>query len=131
MKKCHYCAKEIDYSEMYCSAECEEKANKYFRTRQNVRIVVNITYVVCILLIAVGIIFTPSTYELPAIFGIAGVATGGIVSGIITLLLPSPTDDMIRKHKMQKAQNIFRIYGIVLLAVGVAALVITFVRIFG
>lgn len=125
MKKCHYCSKEIDYSEMYCSKECEEKANDYYRKRHNWRVLMNITYIVSFGLVFVGLIFTPTMF---AFWGLLGVSVGCICSGVATMLLPSPTEEMIKKHKMLKAQRIFIICGAVITAAGVAALIMAFVK---
>ena len=127
MKKCHYCSKEIDYSEMYCSKECEEKANDYYRKRHNWRVLMNITYIVSFGLVFVGLIFTPTLF---AFWGLLGVAVGCICSGVATMILPSPTEEMIKKHKMLKAQRIFIICGAVITAAGVAALIMAFVKLF-
>lgn len=125
MKKCHYCSKEIDYSEMYCSKECEEKANDYYRKRHNWRVLMNITYIVSFGLVFVGLIFTPTMF---AFWGLLGVSVGCICSGVATMLLPSPTEEMIKKHKMLKAQRIFIICGAVIAVAGVAALIMAFVK---
>lgn len=127
MKKCHYCSKEIDYSEMYCSKECEEKSNEYYRSRHNWRIPMNIAYIVSFGLVFVGLIFTPTMF---AFWGLLGVAAGCICGGVATILLPSPTEGMIKKHKMLKAQKIFVICGAVIAAAGVVALVMAFVQLF-
>lgn len=125
MKKCHYCSKEIDYSEMYCSKECEEKSNDFYRKRHNWRILMNTVYIISFGLVFVGLIFTPTMF---GFWGLLGVSAGCICSGVATILLPSPTEEMIKKHKMLKAQRIFVICGAVIAAAGVAALIMAFVR---
>lgn len=127
MKKCQYCAKEIDYSEMYCSKECEEKSNAYYRIRHKWRIPVNVTYIVSVALIFLGLIFSPTIFSF---WGLLGVAVGSICGGVTTILIPSPTEEMIKKHKMVKAQQIFKICGGVMAAVGVAALIMAIVKLF-
>ncbi|MBQ7385874.1 MAG: DUF2116 family Zn-ribbon domain-containing protein [Ruminococcus sp.] len=127
MKKCQYCAKEIDYSEMYCSKECEEKSNAYYRNRHKWRIPVNVTYIVSVALIFLGLIFSPTIFSF---WGLLGVAVGSICGGVTTILIPSPTEEMIKKHKMVKAQQIFKICGGVMAAVGVAALIMAIVKLF-
>ena len=127
MKKCQYCAKEIDYSEMYCSKECEEKSNTYYRNRHKWRVPVNVTYIISVGLLLIGLIFSPTMFSK---WGLLGGAAGCIMGGVATILLPSPTEEMIKKHKMIKAQRIFRIYGIVMAAVGAAALVMSLVQFF-
>ena len=126
MKKCHYCAKEIDYSEMYCSADCEEKANAYYRKRLKCRIPANIIYIAGTALFALGVFFSP----IFTFWGLLGVAVGGISTGVTTILLPSPTEEMIKKHKMVKAQKIFKICGTIITSVGVIALIMAIVKLF-
>lgn len=127
MKKCHYCAKEIEYSEMYCSKQCEEKANGYYRVRHKWRIPVNIIYIISIALIFIGLIFSPTIFSF---WGLLGVATGSICGGVTTILIPSPTEEMIKKHKMVKAQKIFKICGACMAAFGVAALILAITKLF-
>lgn len=124
MKKCHYCGKEIDYSEMYCSKDCESNANAYYRNRQKWRIPVNIIYIAGTALFALGVFFSP----IFTFWGLLGVAVGGISTGVVTMLLPYPTEEMIKKHKMAKAQKIFRICGLIIATVGVAALIMAIVK---
>lgn len=127
MKKCHYCAKEIDYSEMYCSKDCEEKANAYYRNRHNWRVLVNVTYIVSVALIFIGLIFSPTMFSK---WGLSGLATGCILGGVTTIIVPSPTEEMIKKYKMLKAQRNFKICGLVMVAVGIGALVLALIRFF-
>ncbi len=127
MKKCHYCAKEIEYSEMYCSKECEDKANAYYRNRHKWRIPVNITYIISFALVFIGLIFSPTMFSQ---WGLLGVAAGSICGGVTTILIPSPTEEMIKKNKMVKAQKIFKICGLVIAAVGVCALVMSLIKFF-
>lgn len=124
MKKCQYCAKEIDYSQMYCSAECEQKANDYYRNRHKFRIPLNIIYIAGTAIFALGVFFSP----IFTFWGLLGVAVGAISTGVITILQPYPTEEMIKKHKMEKAQRIFKICGIIITAVGVAALIMAIVK---
>ena len=127
MKKCQYCAKEIDYSQMYCSKECEDKANAYYRNRHKWRIPVNVTYIISVALIFIGLIFSPTMFSK---WGLLGVAVGCICGGVATILVPSPTEEMIKKNKMAKAQMIFKICGGVMDLVGVAALVMSIIKFF-
>lgn len=128
MKKCHYCAKEIDYSEMYCSEECEKKATEYYRIRHNWRIPVNVSYIISVALIFIGLIFSPTMFSF---WGLLGVSVGCFTGGITTILVPSPTEEMIKKYKMAKAQKNFRICGIVMICVGVGALVLALIKLLG
>lgn len=127
MKQCYYCGKEIDYNEMYCSKDCENKANAYYRNRHKWHIPVNVTYIISVALIFIGLIFSPTMFSQ---WGLLGVAVGCICGGITTLILPSPTEEMIKKHKMVKAQKIFKICGIIMIGFGIAALVMSLIKFF-
>ena len=127
MKRCEFCGKEIDYSEMYCSKSCEEKTCNYYKLRQKIRLPINIAYVIATIGIALGVLFAPSKFS---IWGFVGIAAGGLIGGLITVLLPTPTDYMLKKHKMMKAMQHMRIYGYVFLAVGTIALGTVIVMLF-
>lgn len=126
MKKCEYCAKEIDYSQMYCSDSCEKKAAAYYRIRHKWRIPINIVYIAGTALFALGVFFSP----IFTFWGLLGVAVGAVSTGAVTIFVPSPTEDMIKKHKMRKAQNIFKLIGCIITAVGAAALVMAIINLF-
>ena len=125
MKKCPYCAKEIDYSEMYCSKDCEKKSEEYYKQRLNWRILINTIYIISIALIGIGVLFSPTIFSQ---WGFLGIAVGAISAGVSTIILPTPTDEMIKKHKMVKAQNHMRIYGYVFVAVGVISLITSIIK---
>ena len=108
MKKCRFCAKEIGYNDYYCSQECEDSADKFFRVRSKT------------VLIAVGIFL----YALTNVVGAFMVAAGGISLGITTIALPSPPDNFIDKFKIKKASLLVRIFGIILMIFGIAALIL-------
>lgn len=125
MKKCPYCAKEIEYSEMYCSQECEVKSEEYYKLRLNWRILMNTIYIISIALIGVGVLFSPTIFSK---WGFLGIAVGATAAGVATLIMPTPTDEMIKKHKMKKAQNHMRIYGAVFIVIGVISLITSIIK---
>ena len=127
MKRCEFCGKEIDYSEMYCSKNCEEKTCNYYKLRQKIRLPINIAYVIATIGIALGVLFAPSKFS---IWGFVGIAAGGLIGGLITVLLPTPTDYMLKKHKMMKAMQHMSTSGYVFLAVGTIALGTVIVMLF-
>lgn len=124
MKKCHYCAKEIDYSEMYCSKECEEKAKKYYDNIYKRRTIINIIYIAGSIIFALGVFLSP-IFTFWALFGMAA---GAISTGIVTILHPYPTEEMIKKHQMKKAQKNITICGIVITSVGVIAFILGIIQ---
>ena len=119
MKKCSYCAKEIGYHEMYCSSECEEKYTSYFTKRTKFQKLLSSLNIVGTCSIAVGIFL----YAIINIVGAMLIACGALAVGLITIFLPTPTDNIIEKHKLKKAVTFTRYFGFFLTAVGVAALI--------
>ncbi|MBQ9742929.1 MAG: hypothetical protein IJV88_04560 [Ruminococcus sp.] len=118
MKKCNYCAKEIGYNDMYCCEECEIKNNEYYNTRVKYQKLLSAMNIIGTCSIAIGIFL----YALHNAVG-AGLCTlGGFCVGLITLLLPTPTDNMISGMKLKKAVFIVRIVGVILLLFGAGAL---------
>ena len=122
MKKCSYCAKEIGYHEMYCSNECEEKYNSYFTKRTKLQKLLSAVNIVGTCSIALGIFL----YAIINVVGTMMVACGALAVGLITILLPTPTDNIIEKHKLEKAVKITRYFGFFLTAVGIGALIFAF-----
>lgn len=127
MKKCAYCAKEISYHEMHCSKECEQLCNEYYEKRVKFQKLLSAVNIVGTCSIAIGLFL----YALVNVVGASLMAAGGLSVGLITLLLPTPTDNMIEKHKLHKAMKIVRIFGIVLITFGAAALLLAILRYFG
>ena len=97
LKKCDYCAKEISYFEQYCSEECHGNANKYYETTEKYGKLFSIINMICF-------------------FGIT-VASCDIL-GIMLILLPFPTENMISKYKLKKATKITRIIGLAVIGLG-------------
>ncbi len=126
MKQCGYCAKEISYQEMYCSKECEEKYNRFFSLRTKLQKLLSAVNILGTFLIAIGIFVAP----LHSYAGLLMMAVGGLSVGLITLLLPTPTDNLIQKFKMQKSVKIVKYFSLVLLLFGVVTLVLALIKIF-
>lgn len=124
MKKCYYCAKEISYHDMYCSKECEEEYTAYFRKRTKLQKLLSSVNITGTFLIAIGIFL----YALNNFVGALAVAVGCLSVGLITLFLPTPTDNFVEKFKLKKAVSIIRKFGIVLIVVGIGALVLAFFK---
>lgn len=124
MKKCGFCAKEISYHEMFCSKDCEDAYNKYFAKRANLQKLLSTANILGTCLIAVSIFVIP----LQNFVGLLMMAIGGLAVGLITLLLPTPTDNMVSKHKLQKAIKIVKIFGLILIAFGIGALIFAFFK---
>lgn len=126
MKQCGYCAKEISYQEMYCSKECEAKYTAYFALRAKLQKLLSAVNILGTFLIAIGIFLSP----LQDYVGLLLIAVGGLSVGLITLFLPTPTDNFINKFKMEKAVKIVRLFGIVLIVFGAVALTMAVINMF-
>lgn len=124
MKRCEYCAKEISYHEMYCCEECEKSTTEYFTKRAKLQKLISVSNILGTCLIGVGIF----VFAMQNFAGAMMVATGAFIVGLLTLLIPCPTDNMISKNKLQKAVKNVRIFGIILLVFACAALVFAFFK---
>ncbi len=126
MKQCQYCAKQISYHEMYCCEECEKLSAQYYQKRVKAQKLISVCYIVGTVALALAIF----TYPLLNILGASLGMLGGFATGLITVFLPTPTDNIIEKYKIKKSTEIVKIFGFVLLAVGVASTVLFFTVIF-
>lgn len=122
LKQCGYCAKEISYHDMYCSKECEDAYTSFFTLRAKLQKLLSALNILGTCLIAVGIFVVPMHNFL----GLLMMGVGGLSVGGITLFLPTPTDNMIKKMKLKKAIEFVRIFAIVLLVFGAVTLTLAF-----
>ena len=122
MKKCEYCGKEISYHEIYCSDECQRMANRHYdRTSKFLRLFYSFSMVGLIGL-TIGLF----------LMSFARFMGGGLAIGCCLLLaallfvLPMPTQGMIRKRGIKKAEFISRMvgFGFIAIALLVAGLMI-------
>lgn len=125
MKKCDYCAKEISYFDQYCDEKCHANANKYYETSEKFQKVFSIVNGLCVFGIPIGIFLLPFL-KVP---GVIIACASCIILGIMLIILPFPTENMISKHKIQKAIKITRIIGACV--IGLGALIVLFVIFFG
>ena len=123
MKKCDYCAKEITYFEQYCCDECEQNALQYHARSERFSKLFLIVNTICVFGIPVGLFFAAFNHAV----GVSIASLCCLVLGIMLILLPLPTDGMIRKHKLQKAIKMCRIFGGVVIGLGVLILGLLFV----
>ena len=118
MKKCAYCAKEIDYSEMYCSDECQAVANAFYDMRSKNQKAFSVLNGICVL--GIGVCFFLYAF-LPDVAVIAG-GSLTLVLGAMYFLLPFPADVMIEKYKLKKALFITRCIAGGLMVIGALVL---------
>lgn len=120
MKKCDYCAKEITYFEQYCCEECERKTVRYHLFNERFSKLFLIVNTVCVFGIPIGLFLASFS---SAVGGAVSVGSC-FVLGVMLMVLPFPTESMIRKHKLKKAINISRIFGGAVILLGVAILML-------
>lgn len=125
MKTCNFCAKEISYHEMYCSEDCEKKHIAYFAKRAKLQKLLAAVNILGTCSIAVGIFL----YALHNLVGSMMIASGLLSVGLITTLLPTPTENIIKKYKLKKAVKIIRYFGFALLTLGIGALIFALTKI--
>lgn len=120
MKQCEYCAKEISYHDLYCCEDCENKSTEYFAKRAKLQTLISAVNIGGTCMIAIGIFLFAINNTIGALL----MAAGSLAVGIITLILPCPTDNMIKKNKLKKAMSFVRIFSIALFAFGIGALIV-------
>lgn len=121
MKKCDYCAKEITYFDQYCCDECERLTIEFHERAEKYSRLFTIVNTICVFGIPAGL-FLLSFSRVGAFIS----AISCIVLGIMLMVLPMPTEGMIRKHKLQKAIKINRIFGIAVMALSVLIMGLSF-----
>ncbi len=119
MKKCEYCAKEISYFEQYCDEDCYANANKFYELRERFEHIFSIVNGICVFGIPIGIFL----FSFLRTAGMIITLLSCLVLGIMLILLPFPTENMISKHKIQKSVKITRYIGFAVLVFGIAAFV--------
>ena len=123
MKRCDYCAKEISYFELYCCEECERKTIEFHRRSERFSKLFMIVNTICVFGIPVGLFIAAFAKQI----GLPIATISCLVLGAMLIALPLPTESMIKKHKLQKALKISRIFGGAVMALGVAILGLLFV----
>ncbi|HCA04436.1 MAG TPA: hypothetical protein DEO32_00910 [Ruminococcaceae bacterium] len=125
MKQCEFCAKEISYEEMYCCDECEKQVLQYYERSERFAKPFSMINVVCLFGIMGGMFLFPLAKVFGAVIAIVCCA----VLGVLLLLLPFPTESMIKKFKLKKAMKITRIVGIGMMVLGllIAGLLLIFI----
>ncbi len=126
MKKCDYCAKEISYDDMYCCDECEKLTKQYYERSDRFAKPFSMINVVCLFGVMAGLFLFPMAKPFGA--GLAIVCCAAL--GILLLLLPFPTESMIKKFKIQKAIRITRYVGLGMMFLGalIAGLLVIFIK---
>lgn len=122
MKKCEFCSKEISYYDMYCCDKCQNKANKFYDTREKYGKVFGFFDAVFVFMIPIGIFLGTIVGTLGDVLIVAGL----VGLGIMLIFLPFPTESMIKKHQIRNSKKMCRIFALVLIAVGIIGAVVMF-----
>lgn len=123
MKKCDYCAKEISYYDQYCCEECERLTVQFHRRTERFSKIFLIINTICVFGIPVGLFLASFSTAV----GIPIATLSCVVLGLMLIILPFPTEGMIKKHKLKKAIKISRIFGGVVIALGALIVGLIFV----
>ena len=123
MKKCDYCAKEISYFDQFCCEECQRRTIAFHRRAERFSKLFTVVNTICVFGIPVGLFL--ASFVPPAGVTIATLSCTGL--GLMLILLPFPTEGMIRKHKLQKAIKMSRIFGGIVIGLGVLIVGLLFV----
>ncbi|MBQ9673108.1 MAG: hypothetical protein IJV39_00590 [Ruminococcus sp.] len=120
MKKCDYCGTEISYHDIYCGEECQDKAAKFYNLRDEYEKLFTFLDAVFVFMIPIGLFIGMFAGNLGDILIVSGL----IGLGIMLLILPFPTESMIKKYKIKKAKKLCRYFALILIAVGIIGAVI-------
>ncbi len=118
MKQCGYCAKEIGYNDMFCSSECETLSNSHYTVRAKFQKLISALNILGTCAIGIGIF----VYALANFVGTVLIVGGAAVTGLLTLIIPTPPDNFTKKYKLKKAVFLTRIFGLVLIVFSVVML---------
>lgn len=120
MKQCAYCAKEITYNDMYCCEECEKLTNAHYTARGKMQKLISAVNIIGTCAIGIGIF----VYALAKFVGMLLIVGGGAITGLLTLILPTPPETFTKKYKLKKAITLTRIFGIILIIFSIIMLIL-------
>ena len=123
MKKCEFCGKQISYFDQYCDDECHIKANKFYEKSERFSKVFSIINGICVFGIPVGLFLISFSRSV----GLTVALASCIILGIMLIILPFPTENMISKFKIQKAVKITRIIGGAVIFLGLLIIPLSFI----
>ena len=123
MKKCEFCGKQISYFDQYCDDECHIKENKFYEKSERFSKVFSIINGICVFGIPVGLFLISFSRSV----GLTVALASCIILGIMLIILPFPTENMISKFKIQKAVKITRIIGCAVIFLGLLIIPLSFI----
>ena len=107
MKKCEFCGKQISYFDQYCDDECHIKANKFYEKGERFGKLFAVINMICVFGIPIGLFMLSFAREV----GLTVALASCVILGIMLIILPFPTENMISKLKIRKAVKITRMIG--------------------
>lgn len=123
MKRCEFCGKEISNFERYCSDDCQREANRYYDYSSKFA---RLYYSLCMVFtigMTIGLFLMSFAHWVGGLMAVACC----VLLGVLLLILPMPTEGMIKKHQIKKAKFLARIFGFCVLGLAVLILIFLFV----
>ena len=96
MKKCEFCGKQISYFDQYCDDECHIKANKFYEKGERFGKLFAVINMICVFGIPIGLFMLSFAREV----GLTVALASCVILGIMLIILPFPTENMISKFKI-------------------------------
>lgn len=106
MKKCDYCAKQIEYNEQYCCYECEKSANNFYKKEKRSEKIVAVINLVTILGIIISGFIAIASFARTACLVCA---SSFITLGITYFVFPCAPENIIKQYKLKKSIKIIKI----------------------
>ena len=110
----------LDPHDQYCDDECHIKANKFYEKGERFGKLFAVINMICVFGIPIGLFMLSFAREV----GLTVALASCVILGIMLIILPFPTENMISKFKIQKAVKITRIIGGAVIFLGVLILLL-------
>ncbi len=102
---------------MYCSDECQTKANNFYDMREKISKIMGVINGVSVMSIGIGLFVFSFFREVGSFM----VAIPLVILGILFFFFPIPADVMIQKSKIEKSVKTTRCIAVVLFILGILA----------
>lgn len=124
MKKCEYCAKELEsYHLQYCKdTDCEKLALDFYNKRRTREKLFGIINIICISFIMIGLILA----VFKPVPGNIVVSATLIILGTAVLAMPFAPENFYQKYRIKKTTLMVRVFGIILFAAAIVFAIMAF-----